>query len=353
MMSARICVVGELRDGRPAAEPRANWRSPVPDPDLLRTRLLGVLSGTWLAQACSVLAALGLPDRMAAGPATAEDLAAWSGADPRALRRLLAALAGAGLLRRAEPGAFQLTPLTQLLRSDVPGSLRDTAIMYGEEVFRSFAELAHTVRTGEPAFARCYGRPFYRYLEDNDRAAATFHAAMGGQPLPAALDRVELGDPRTVVDLGGGSGGLLAAILRDRPGCRGVLLELPAAARHARGRLADAGLLDRVDVVEGSFFDPVPAGGDLYLLCRILHNWDDRHAVALLRGIRRAMPRHGRLIVVEDLLGERSRMVDLLMLATVEGNDRTLDEYRELLGAAGFRALRAYPEGAIEATTAP
>jgi O-methyltransferase domain len=321
------------------------------DGDKLRARLLGMLSGTWLAQGCYVLAKLRLPDRLADGPCSADQLAAWSAVDPRALRRLLAALAGAGLLRRPAPDTYALTPLTELLRSDVPGSLRPTALIYGEEVFRSFTELLHAVRTGESGFARCYGRGFYQYLAENGEVAETFHAAMGGQPPPPVLDQVDLGDSGTVVDLGGGTGGLLAALLVERPGLRGVLVELPAAAGPARRLLAGAGVLDRVEIVEGSFFDAVPAGADRYLLCRVLHNWPDERAVALLRRVHRAMPAHGRLVVIEEFLGHRTgvRMVDLLMLAMLDGHDRTAEEYRDLLAAAGFRVLLTHPGGALEA----
>lgn len=322
--------------------------------EIHRMRLLGTLSGTWIAQACYVLAKLGLPDRMAAGPCDAGQLAGWAGVDPVALRRLLGALAAAGLLREPAPDTFTLTPVTEFLRSDVPGSARMTAILYGEEVFRSFGELLHTVRTGDPAFPTCYGEPFYDYLSGNPTSAAAFHAAMGGQPVPQALSGVALDGVRTIVDLGGGNGSLLATVLMRQTSMRGILVELPDAASQARQRLVELGLLDRVQIIEGSFFDIVPGGGDLYVLCRVLHNWTDENALRILRQAGRHMPPGARLVVAETLLtghapdqgaGQRaerarSRMVDLLMLAMLEGRDRTAEEYRELLALAGFRVAR-------------
>ncbi len=328
--------------------------------ELHRRRLLGVLSGTWTAQACYVLAKLGLPDRMAAGPSTADELARWATADPGALRRLLGALVAAGLLREPEPDTFALTPVTELLRSDVPGSTRQTAIIYGEEVFGSFGEILHTVHTGSPAFAARYGRPFYQYLADQPQQAEAFHAAMGGQPVPATLSNVLLHGVRTVVDLGGGDGSLLASVLTRQPAARGILVELPEAARQARRRLAELGMLERVRIIEASFFDTVPRSADLYVLCRVLHNWTDANALAILRQVHRNMPPGARLVVAETFLADpfrqdpeeagtpRSRMVDLLMLVMLEGRDRTAAEYCNLLASAGFRIIRTDDRGTTE-----
>jgi len=317
-----------------------------------------MLSATWLAQSCYALVKLGVPDLLAGGPRTAEDLAVATGADPHALRRLLRALASAGLLKQPAPGTYALGPVTELLRSDAPGSAHLTALMYGEEIFRSFAEIEYTVRTGRPAFEKVHGQPFYAYLDANPDAAYTFHTAMGDQSVPAVLSTCDLAGVRTIVDVGGGNGSLLAAVLAEYPQMRGVLADLPDAVRHARTRLRE-----RVDFVEGSFFAHVPAGGDAYVLCRVLHNWTDERAVALLRRVRAAMAPGARLIVLEEFLPEDATagsatagMVDLLMLVTLEGHDRTEAEYRALLGKAGFDVLAARPgagpgtEGVIEAT---
>jgi hypothetical protein len=239
---------------------------------------------------------------MAAGPVPVARLAAESGADPSALSRLLGALTLAGLFTQPAPGTFGLTATSDLLRSDVPGSVRLNALMQGEEVFRSFAEIMHTMRTGRPAFDEVHGTGFYQYLAQHPEAAATFHESMGHQGVPAALSACDLGGARVIVDVGGGNGGLLIELLRSAPDRRGVLLDLPDALRQARKRLAAAGLTDRVECVEGSFFDGVPGGGEAYVLARVLHNWTDEKVTAILRRVRSAMPGTARLIVLEEFL---------------------------------------------------
>ncbi|MGH3158691.1 MAG: methyltransferase family protein, partial [Streptosporangiaceae bacterium] len=182
--------------GRPEPGPPVSGRPTGAD----RVRLFGIMSGAWVAQCCYALAKLGLPDLMAAGPRPVAELAASAGLDERALHRMLRGLAAAGLLREDAPGHFGLTPVAQPLRSDVFGSSRDTAIIFGEEVFRSFAEITYTLRTGKPAFDKTYGQPFYDYLGDNPAAARTFGTARGGAGVPAVLSACDLGGLRTVVD---------------------------------------------------------------------------------------------------------------------------------------------------------
>jgi SAM-dependent methyltransferase len=320
-----------------------------------------------------------------------DDLAAACGADLRALHRTLNVLAASGLLRRPAARTFALTPTTRLLCSDTRRSSRQTAVMFGEEVHRAFGGILHTLRTGRPSFPELYGTSFYDYLGEHPEAAATFHAAMGAAALPAALARCDLSGLRTLVDVGGGEGGLLAAVLRQHPAARGALVELPETVAHARKRLAAAGCADRVDFVTGSFFDAgaVPPGADVYTLSRVLHNWDDEAAATILRGVRAAVPPDGRLVVLERVedaedaedpneaadpegvphaesppptrpsgpLEAQAKLIDLMMLVMVEGYDRTLDQYRSLLAAAGFqvRAVHSAPlrashvESAIEA----
>ena len=336
------------------------------DSDYFRKRMLGVLCATWTAQACSVLAVLGLPDRMAAGARTSAELAAAANLDRVALKRLLVALADAGILRQTAADHFELSPVGEYLRSDVPGSVHGTAVLYGDEIYRSFDGLLDTVRTGRPAFTDRYGQPFYDYLGGHPELAATFNAAMSAvpEPPPTATDLFD--GARTVVDVGGGDGKLLAQTLSRHPELHGVLVELPEAAARAAGLLAEAGVLDRVRIVAGSFFDHVPADGDVYVLRRVLHNWNDENARRLLVRVRAAMPSGARLLVLEALLpaapeassagagawaAPRNRIVDLLMLVLMEGRDRTVGEYTALLLDSGFTVKGVAPE-AIEAVAA-
>jgi SAM-dependent methyltransferase len=343
-----------------------------------RMRLFGILSSPWIAQSCYALVKLGIPDLMAAGPRPVAELAASAGADPRALHRLLRALSAVGLVHEAPPGSYGLTTLAQPLRSGVPRSNRDAAIMFGEEVFRSFADITYTLRTGKPAFEKVYGQPFYDYLAGHPDAAQTFGTAMGGAGVPAVLSGCDFGGPRTVVDVGGGNGALLARVLRAHPQARGILLDRPAAAAQAKDRLTQAGVADRAEIVEASFFDEMPGGADVYVLCRVLHNWADEEAVALLRRIRQAMAAGGRVIVIEDLVqppadqtdpqartGQLAgpagaEVMDLLILLMLSGCDRSESEYASLLGTAGFAVTAVRPpplrgrsvESAIEAAPA-
>jgi hypothetical protein len=316
-----------------------------------RRKLLGILSGSWVAQSCYAVAKLGLPDAMAAGPRPVAELAAECGADPRVLNRLLRAMVSMGLFRQTAPQTYALTSVTELLRSDVPASLRQMAILDGEEVFRSFADIMHTVRTGSPAFEAIYGEPFYAYLSGRPELAATFADAMSGAQVSAALGLCDLAGSKLLVDVGGGRGGLLAAALVGYPGLRGVLLEQPEAVRQAKSTVAEFGVEDRAELVEGDFFEGVPPGGDAYTLARVLHNWTDERAELILRRVRDAIAPHGRLIVLEQLLpdadtepGPGKGMVDLLMLTLLEGHDRSQADYVQLLERAGF-ALRTVRHG--------
>lgn len=328
---------------------------------LARRRLLGVLSGGLPAQCLYALAKLGVPDLLASGPRTAGELATRTGANVAALGRILRALASMGLLRAAGPEGYALTSVSELLRSDVPGSLRQTAILHGEEVYRSFGEIMHTVHTGQPGFERVHGVPFYDYLAGHPDAADTFAGAMGSERVPAVVAGTRLSEVDVVVDVGGGAGGLLAELLTAHPGTRGVLLELPDAVRAAGVRFAEAGLTGRVDLVEGSFFDEVPSGGDVYVLARVLHNWRDDRAETILRRVASAMRPGARLLVVERLLPAEpgpaaTAMVDLLMLGMLEGHDRTETEYLALLEKAGFEVVATHAatgsaESLIEART--
>lgn len=308
-----------------------------------RRKLLGILSSSWVAQCCYAVAKLGVPDLLADGPRTVDELAARCGADPGALARLLRGMASIGLFRRTAPRTYALTSVTEYLRSDVPHSLRQNALLDGEEVFRSFADIMHTLRTGAPAFDLVYGEPFYDYLGGNPGTAASFTDAMNANRLPDTLGACDLSGVDTLVDVGGGSGRLLTEVLTANPAMRGVLVELPEAVRQAEKKLVDAGLAGRVELVEGSFFDAVPPGGDVYVLARVLHNWADEKALSILRRVRAAMAPGSRLVVFEQLLPDEdseqdgaSGMVDLLMLVLLEGHDRTESQYRAMLAETGF-----------------
>ena len=283
--------------------------------------LVGLLAGPRVAQAISVAARLGLADLLDAGSRTPAELAASTATNPDALRRMLRTLAGAGIFEEEEAsGRFRLTPLAGPLRSTAPDSISAYAVMAGERwIWQALGAMEHTVRTGEPAFDHVFGMPLFDYYAKH----------------PAA-------------DLGGGQGGLLAAILRAASEARGTLFDLPHVMDIARRQFEQAGVATRVRLETGDFFKSVPVGGEVYLLRKVLHDWDDDKARAILRVCRGAMTAHARLLIVETLVAPgntpcHAKELDLLMLVYTGGRERTEQEYRELLDATGFSLERTLP----------
>ena len=227
--------------------------------------------------------------------------------------------------------------------------MRDIAVSFGEEMYRSFGDLLHTVRTGETAFDRVYGAPLFEYYAANPETEATAAARMLARTLPAAREFAAsdvLRGARIVVDVGGGTGTLVAEVLRHRSEISGVLLERPGMLELAKRYLAGQGVADRCELVEGDFFASVPAGGDVYVLKSVLHDWDDERCVAILRTCRAAMDEAARLVIVELSLPERmtagaqmlsAALLDLIMLAYAGGRERTEAEFAQLLDQAGLR----------------
>ncbi|MGY0235900.1 methyltransferase [Longispora urticae] len=323
-----------------------------------RGRLISILQGPWVAQACYALAKLEVPDLLADGPRHVKELAAACGAHPQALHRLLRALVFVDLLEQPEPDTFALTPVTELLRRNTPTTMHGTAIIYGEDVYRSFAEIMHPLLEGRPGFEKITGKSVYDHLDADADAARTWNASMSRNRIPDVISSCDFSTATTVVDVGGGTGRLLAQVLTDNPHLRGTLLELSTAVDQAAELIAAQGLTDRVDLVKGSFFDTVPTGGDVYVLARCLHNWNDDNALRILRQVHAAMKADSRLLVVEDLTTDDVSLIDLLMLVQLEGHDRTREQYTNLLTRAGFHIQQVLPPpvpyahapSAIEAT---
>lgn len=300
----------------------------------LRRKLMGFI----VSQAIVAVTELGVPDRIADGPADVTDLACAVGADPVALRRFLRALAAEGVFTEDEHGRFGLTAMGMLLRTESPGSLRHFARLMTGEAYRAWSDAEYSVRTGLPAFERVFGMPMFEWLADHDRASVRFNAAQAGLAevrMSPLLDR-DWSGTSTVVDVGGGNGALLSGLLNAHPHLRGILFDLPHVAGEAERKLAAAGLSDRVRCVGGDFRDGVPAGGDVYVLAQILHDWDDTTAVEILRQCRRALPAQGRLLILELIVPENdvphpAKLLDLHMMVMLGGRERTLTEWRRLL----------------------
>ena len=313
-------------------------------------RLHQIGAGYWVSQALYVAAKLGVSDALADGPRPVEELAAIVGADAGALFRLLRALAGYGLFTQTTPRCFGLTELGQIMRSDVPGSMRALAMRI-EWDWRTWEHMLYSVRTGRTAFEHIYGESFFEHLQRHPERAAVFDEAMTvyvkahGVAVASAYDFSPFG---TIVDVGGGHGAMMQAILLRYPRARGVLFDLPRVIVGAREAIDRAGLSARCRCVGGDFFAGVPNGEDGYLLSSILHDWDHQRSLTILRNCRRAMPEHARLLIVEMVIPEGDepffgKLVDLQMLVTLGGLERTAKEYQQLLVEAGFELIRIIP----------
>lgn len=320
---------------------------PSERPELAIRRLV---NGYQMTQAISVAATLGLADLMTDSPQTSEDLAAKAGVHADALYRLLRALASIGLFHEEPDRRFRLTELGGALRSDAPGSIAGWATFVGSPyIWQAWGELLHSVKTGENAFRHVHGMSVWEYRAGDQEASAVFDRAMAslsGQVDDTVVAAFDFGRFPTVVDVGGGNGAFLATILGRHTALRGVLFDLAHVVSGAGPVLKAAGVTDRCEVVGGSFFDAVPAGGDAYLLKRTIHDWEDEDCLRILRVCRQAMAQGAALLVIERELGppnERwgSKFSDLNMLVAAGGRERSTEEYAALIEGAGFQFVGA------------
>lgn len=310
-----------------------------------------LLTGFWTTQTIYVAAKLGIADCLRQGPQTAAELARLTQTHPDALYRLLRALASLGLFAEDDRQRFSLTPLANCLRSDVPGSLQPLAIMRGEWQYQAWGELLHSIQTGRPAFEKTHGMPLFDFLARHPDKGQIFDAAMTavhGRETDAVLDAYDFAGIGTLVDVGGGNGSVLSAILKKHAAMKGIVFDVPEVIERTRKLIVTAGLTDRCQVQAGDFFHEVPAGADAYHLRHILHDWEDDRAIAILKNCRQAMPDHGRLLVVEGIIPSGndphpSKYFDLAMMVVPGGLERTETEYRRLFAAAGFRLDRIVP----------
>jgi len=327
-----------------------------------QTDFLRMLTASWVSRALYTAAKLDLAGAMYALGGTHVSVAALGeavGANPSALRRLLRALASVGVFRTdggPEPWSFGLTPLAHLLRSEAPGSLRQAALMYGEEMAECWMELPAVVRTEQPAWPAVCGADHFSYFRDNPAAATTFDGAMSelgatiynDEALAESYDfAAALGNAPRFVDVGGGLGSFLSAILARVPGARGTLYDCPHVVERARARHA-SNPDSRMNFEPGDFFEYVPPGADAYILKRILHDWDDGRCQTILRGIAEVMAPNGRVFVAETVVppgdGEHfAKWLDLNMMVATGGLERTEAEFAALFESAGLSLIQAHP----------
>ncbi|MDQ2636709.1 MAG: acetylserotonin O-methyltransferase [Actinomycetota bacterium] len=325
--------------------------------------VLEMAMGAWTTQTMYVAAKLGVADQLANGPARAAHVAERVGAQPDALYRLMRALAAKGLLDHRGDDTFALTKVGQALRSDVPDSMRGMVLFIGHQArWDDWGSLLHSVQTGEPSAEKLRGMPYFEYLDTDPDLAKVFNDAMtatSGMTNEIALSRYDFSQFKLIVDVGGGHGRLLSMILVRAPHARGVVYDLPSVVTDAETTFKAAGVADRCTAQGGSFLQNVPDGGDAYVLKNIIHDWDDASSLTILRNIRTAIASGGKLVLFEMVLPERATafvgfQLDLEMLVTVGGKERTRAEYADLLRRAGFRLDRvidtATPLSILEAS---
>ena len=314
------------------------------DRDALRERIYGHA----ISQALYAATVLGIPERIRGGARTCAQLAAETGCHPQALARLLRLLAGIGVVREDADGSLSLTASGELLCDGAEGSLAaEVRHMLSPAMWRTWGELTHSVRTGAAAFPAVFGEDVWAHRARDAESGGAFAALMAEaskRETDELLDRIDLSSARTIVDVGGGHGGLLAQALARNPGARGALFDLPHAIAGADEVLAAAGVLERCRIEAGDFFRDAPPRGDAYLLRSILQNWDDARAARILASCRRAMPEHAALFVIEPLLGAHPGATesawDLHMLVVHGGRRRTAEEHASLLANAGLAMVR-------------
>jgi hypothetical protein len=324
-----------------------------------------MITGYWLSQAIYAAAKFGVADLLKDGPLSIDDLAQKTSTNTDALYRLLRALASAGIFAEGPPRQFSLTPLAEPLQAGVPDSKHALALMSGDEQFQAWTEILYSIQTGKKAFDKVFGQPIFDYLGENLEKAKIFDAAMvgiHGRESAAVQKAYDFAGINSVVDIGGGNGSQLIALLKANPNIRGTLFDLPHVIERAKSNVAAAGLANRCDLVAGSFFDenafdrlpPLPRrgneGGVAFFMRHIIHDWEDEKSLTILRNCHSAMPPHGRLLVVESVIPPGNepfagKFLDLVMLLIPGGKERTEEEYRALFQQAGFNLSKIVPTG--------
>lgn len=318
-------------------------------------RVLQLATASWMSAAVSAAAALGVADQLASGPRSVNEIAKTVDAHAPTLYRLLRACADIELFQELDGQVFALTELGEALRSDSPNSMRNFAMWVGLPADRyTWSDLVKSVRTGEPAFVGVHGQPIWDYMGAHPDVAEVFDNAMteaSYQVIAPVVDAYDFSSFVRIVDVGGGHGALLAAVLAATPHARGILFDQPDVIAGAGGPLKEAGVSDRCELDSGDFFESVPAGGDAYLLSNIIHDWDDEPSVQILANCRAAMADDGRVLLVEAVLPDKIepsptiKLMDLNMLVLSGGRQRTGAQFSELFQRVGLELSRIVPGG--------
>lgn len=316
----------------------------------LPVQMYGMLNSHFLVQALYVAATLRIPDLLANGSRTVDELAQASASHSPSLYRLLRMLAGAGVFKEVGAGRFELTPLGATLRTDTPDSVRDWALFIAAPpVWTAWSNLLHSVRTGVSAFEHTFGMPLFAYFKDHPELAGAYNGWMVTQSElqnGAVLASYDFSEHHTVVDVGGGQGATLAAILHANPGIAGVLFDRPEVV--AKAELPES-VTERCTIIAGDMLEGVPVGAYMYVIKRVLMDWNDELAAKALMNCRDAMAENGKVLVIEPVVPSGnepsvSKLLDITMLVMQHGGRmRTESEHRALFETAGLELTRVIP----------
>jgi O-methyltransferase domain len=324
------------------------------------TRLLELIAIRLISESIYVAAALGLADLLADGPKNVEELAKTTGVGASSLRRVMRALVTIDVFAQDSDGRFAMAPTGEFLKRETEVSLHSAALFFGGERGAKVDELfLHCVKTGDTAWKTISGGNWISWLQSNSEWNSLFNmmmTAFSTLHLTGVLEAYDFSYASRIVDVGGGHGKIISEILKRYPRTHGVLFDLPHALEGGRKTIAQAGLTDRCEVVSGDFFVSVPSGADVYVLSRVIHDWNDEKAIAILKVVRKAIAPTGRLILLEVMLRPGQTKVypvlsDLNMLVRTGGCERTEEEYRTLYDSAGFALTRTVATIAPTGTT--
>ncbi|MBV9388849.1 MAG: hypothetical protein JOZ78_20695 [Chroococcidiopsidaceae cyanobacterium CP_BM_ER_R8_30] len=317
--------------------------------------MMQMASGYWITQLIYAAAKLGIADLLKDGPKSCEEIAAATGTKAKPVYRVLRTLAGAGVFAETEPGYFTLTPLAASLQSSVSGSMRAMAVFFGEEQYQAWGEILYSLRTGKSSFEHMYGVPMFKYFVDNPEPGEIYEEAMtsvSAAEKAEILKSYDFSYIKKLVEVGGGHGSFISSILKANPTMQGVLFDQPYVIEGAKDFIKEQGLTDRCELVAGNFYESVPAGGDAYSLKHVLHGCSDEQSITILKNCHSAMVEHGKLLIVERIVGSGpdsflAKFLDVNMMMLVTGGcERTEIEYRKIIEASGFEVIKVVPSKA-------
>ena len=315
-------------------------------------KVIRIIQGASITQMIHVAAKLGIADLLKDGAKSCDELAKATGTHSQSLYRLLRGLASIGIFSETKERYFELTPEAACLKTDAPDSVRTFAVWTGDEVnWLPWGELLYSVQTGKTAFKHVFGTEIFEYFGKNPQAGEAFNHFMT-ERMQAMVNAVatayDFSKAKTIADIGGGQGRLLATILSANPALKGVLFDLPAVTKEAKTVIENAGLSGRCGFAAGSFFESISVTADIYILSSIIHDWDDKDSITILKNCRKCMPANSKLLLIETMIPPGNepalgKLTDLNMLVLTSGMERTKDEFEQLFKETGFKLTNIIP----------